>query len=43
MGTIAYHRPKRASGPQLPRDDLLLESPPQIPQNPKGRVGRRSC
>ncbi|GAB3705781.1 type VII secretion protein EccCa [Mariniluteicoccus flavus] len=31
MGTITFNRPKRASGPSMPRGDLLLEAPPEIP------------
>ncbi|MCG6568025.1 type VII secretion protein EccCa [Tessaracoccus sp. ZS01] len=31
MGQITFHRPKRVSPPAMPRGDLLLESPPEIP------------
>ncbi len=31
MGHILFHRPKRVSPPAMPRGDLLLESPPEIP------------
>ncbi|MGV8846461.1 type VII secretion protein EccCa [Tessaracoccus sp.] len=31
MGVITFNRPKRVATPPLPRGDLLLESPPEIP------------
>ena len=31
MGLITFHRPKRVVPPAMPRGDLLLESPPEIP------------
>lgn len=31
MGQITFHRPKRVTPPAMPRGDLLLESPPEIP------------
>ena len=31
MGVVTYHRTKRADPPPMPRGDLLLESPPEIP------------
>ena len=31
MGLITFHRPKRVNPPAMPRGDLLLESPPEIP------------
>ncbi|OYO24999.1 type VII secretion protein EccC [Enemella dayhoffiae] len=31
MATVTFNRPKRPSGPAMPRGDLLLESPPEIP------------
>lgn len=31
MGVITFNRPKRVASPPLPRGDLLLESPPEIP------------
>lgn len=31
MGLITFHRPKRVAPPAMPRGDLLLESPPEIP------------
>lgn len=37
MGTIAFSRPRRVSGPPMPRGDLLLESPPEIPPPATGR------
>ncbi|WP_026927993.1 type VII secretion protein EccC [Granulicoccus phenolivorans] len=37
MGTITFTRPKRAGGPRMPRGDLLLEAPPEIPP-PQGKA-----
>lgn len=34
MGTVVFHRGKRATPPPMPRGDLLLESPPEIPPPP---------
>lgn len=31
MGVITFNRPKRVTPPAMPRGDLLLESPPEIP------------
>ena len=31
MGLITFHRPGRVTPPPMPRGDLLLESPPEIP------------
>ena len=31
MGTITFNRAKRATPPAMPRGDLLLEPPPEIP------------
>lgn len=31
MGVVTFHRPKRITPPAMPRGDLLLESPPEIP------------
>ncbi|WP_203567898.1 type VII secretion protein EccCa [Aestuariimicrobium ganziense] len=31
MGVITFNRPKRATPPAMPRGDLLLEPPPEIP------------
>lgn len=31
MGLVTFHRPKRVTPPAMPRGDLLLESPPEIP------------
>ncbi|RMB61254.1 type VII secretion protein EccCa [Tessaracoccus antarcticus] len=31
MGVVTFNRPKRVATPPLPRGDLLLESPPEIP------------
>ncbi len=37
MGTVIFRRPPRRPGPQLPRGELLLESPPEVPENlPRG-------
>ncbi|WP_018351755.1 type VII secretion protein EccC [Longispora albida] len=37
MGTVLFRRPARQAGPQIPRGELLLESPPDLPEpNPKG-------
>ena len=31
MATVVFNRGKRATPPPMPRGDLLLESPPEIP------------
>ncbi len=36
MATVVFHRSKRATPPPMPRGDLLLESPPEIPP-PQGQ------
>ena len=37
MSTVVFRRPPRQSGPPLPRGEILLESPPELPeQMPKG-------
>ncbi|MGY0233292.1 type VII secretion protein EccCa [Longispora urticae] len=37
MGTVLFRRPARQAGPQVPRGELLLESPPDLPEpTPKG-------
>ena len=37
MSTVVFRRPPRRPGPQLPRGELLLESPPELPERlPKG-------
>jgi S-DNA-T family DNA segregation ATPase FtsK/SpoIIIE len=37
MGTVVFHRPPRQPGPALPRGELLLESPAELPeQMPRG-------
>ncbi len=37
MGTVVFRRPPRRPGPQLPRGELLLESPPELPEElPRG-------
>lgn len=37
MGVITFNRTKRAQPPAMPRGDLLLESPPEVPPPPTGR------
>ena len=37
MSTVIFRRPPRKPGPALPRGELLLESPPELPEElPKG-------
>ena len=37
MSTVVFRRPPRQAGPPLPRGEILLESPPELPeQMPKG-------
>ncbi|MFI7577685.1 type VII secretion protein EccCa [Micromonospora sp. NPDC049497] len=37
MSTVVFRRPPRQSGPALPRGELLLESPPELPEpTPRG-------
>ncbi|MFC4065164.1 type VII secretion protein EccCa [Actinoplanes subglobosus] len=37
MSTVVFRRPPRQAGPQLPRGELLLESPPELPEQlPRG-------
>jgi S-DNA-T family DNA segregation ATPase FtsK/SpoIIIE len=37
MSTVLFRRPPRRLGPQLPRGEVLLESPPEIPEQlPRG-------
>ena len=37
MSTVIFRRPPRKPGPALPRGELLLESPPELPEQlPKG-------
>jgi S-DNA-T family DNA segregation ATPase FtsK/SpoIIIE len=37
LSTVVFRRPPRRPGPQLPRGELLLESPPELPeQMPRG-------
>ena len=33
MGTVVFRRPPRISGPELPRGEVLLESPPELPES----------
>ncbi|GAA3304269.1 hypothetical protein GCM10020218_103500 [Dactylosporangium vinaceum] len=40
MSTVIFGRPPRQQGPQLPRGELLLESPPELPENLPGGAGR---
>jgi S-DNA-T family DNA segregation ATPase FtsK/SpoIIIE len=40
LGTVVFRRPPRQAGPSLPRGEILLESPPELPeQMPKGIGG----
>jgi S-DNA-T family DNA segregation ATPase FtsK/SpoIIIE len=37
VSTVIFRRPPRRGGPQLPRGELLLESPPELPERlPRG-------
>ncbi|MEU8662802.1 type VII secretion protein EccCa [Actinoplanes philippinensis] len=37
MSTVVFRRPPRRPGPQLPRGELVLESPPELPEQlPRG-------
>ena len=37
MSTVVFRRPPRRAGPQLPRGELLLEPPPELPEQlPRG-------
>ncbi|MFK3981398.1 type VII secretion protein EccCa [Micromonospora sp. NPDC050397] len=37
MGTVVFRRPPRQAGPTLPRGEVLLESPPELPEQlPRG-------
>jgi S-DNA-T family DNA segregation ATPase FtsK/SpoIIIE len=37
VSTVVFRRPPRQSGPQLPRGELQLESPPEVPEQlPRG-------
>ncbi|TWJ31246.1 type VII secretion protein EccCa [Micromonospora sagamiensis] len=37
MSTVVFRRPPRKAGPTLPRGEVLLESPPELPeQTPRG-------
>lgn len=38
MAVVTFNRPKRAAPPPVPRGDILLESPPEIPP-PQGAKG----
>lgn len=37
MGLVTFNRPKRVAQPAMPRGDVLLEPPPEIPPPPAGR------
>ena len=37
MATVTFNRGKRATPPPMPRGDLLLESPPEIPPSPPSK------
>lgn len=37
MGLVIFNRPKRVAQPAMPRGDVLLEPPPEIPPPPTGR------
>lgn len=41
MATITFNRPKRANPPAMPRGDLLLEPPPEIPPPQAGKAFTR--
>ena len=37
MSTLVFRRPPRRPGPALPRGEIMLESPPELPQQmPRG-------
>ncbi|MEV6344879.1 type VII secretion protein EccCa [Actinoplanes sp. NPDC051851] len=40
MSTVVFRRPPRQAGPQLPRGELLLESPPELPEQLPRSVGQ---
>lgn len=40
MTTRPFHRPARRPGPERPRGDLLLESPPELPETVAGNFGQ---
>ncbi len=40
MATRPFHRPNRQPGPERPRGDLLLESPPELPETVAGNFGQ---
>ncbi|HEX6499547.1 MAG TPA: type VII secretion protein EccCa [Micromonosporaceae bacterium] len=40
MSTVVFRRPPRQQGPQLPRGELLLESPPELPEQLPRGVGQ---
>ncbi|NUR29039.1 MAG: type VII secretion protein EccCa [Catenulispora sp.] len=40
MATRPFHRPNRQVGPERPRGDLLLESPPELPETVAGNFGQ---
>jgi len=40
MTTVVFRRPARRPGPQLPRGELLLESPPEVPEQLPRSIGQ---
>jgi DNA segregation ATPase FtsK/SpoIIIE, S-DNA-T family len=40
VGTVLFRRPPRQPGPQLPRGELVLESPPELPEQLPRGVGQ---
>src|SRR5215470_1076624 len=40
MSTVVFRRGPRRPGPQLPRGELLLESPPELPEHLPAGLGR---
>ncbi len=40
MSTVVFRRPARRGGPQLPRGELLLESPPEVPEQLPRSIGQ---
>src|SRR5690348_519630 len=40
VSTVVFARPPRRPGPQLPRGELLLESPPELPEHLPAGLGR---
>ncbi len=40
MSTVLFRRPPRRQGPQLPRGEVLLESPPELPEELPKSLGQ---